>query len=331
MMRWFLRAALFALCLAALPVKTPAPLVYRPGEGWSWEPIGGGKWTRQRAKDQLDVAQAAFEAKDFRVAGLAARRTVRTWPLSDYAPQAQFLVARTMEERGKDAEAFKAYQELLQKYPKIENYDEVLQRQFAIANKYLAGKYFRFLKVFPYRSPEKTAELYDKVVKNGPYSSVAPEAQMNIGAAHLQGWTPDHDLAVKAYERAADRYHHQKQVAADALFKAADTYLKQAKRAEYDQSISGKAIATYTDFMTLYPEDPRVAEAQATIVNLRTEQARGSYTIARYYEKKKRWDGALIYYNESVLKDPNSPYAQEARERIEEIKARQVAQAASGN
>src|SRR5688500_15523386 len=155
MMRWFLRGAIFVFCLAALPIKTPAPLVYRPGEGWSWEPIGGAKWTRQRAKDQLDVAQAAFDEKNFKIANLAARRTVRTWPLSDYAPQAQFLLARTLEERGKDAEAFKAYQELLQKYPKIDNYDEVLQRQFAIANKYLAGKYFRFLKFIPYRSPEK--------------------------------------------------------------------------------------------------------------------------------------------------------------------------------
>jgi outer membrane protein assembly factor BamD len=328
MMRWFLRAALLGFCLAVLPFKTPAPVVYRPGEGWSWEPIGGGKWFRTRAKDQLDVAQEAFDQKNFGLAQKAARRTVRTWPFSDYAPQAQFLLARTYEEKGNLQKAFKAYQALLQKYPKVDMYEEVLQREFAIANKYLGGKFYKFLIIFPYRSSEKTAGLFEDVVKGGPYSSVAPQAQMSVGAAHEKG--RDYAAAVKAYERAADRYHHQKPVAAEALYKAGQAYLKQAKTAEYDQSIAGKAIATFTDFMTLYPDDPRVAECQKIITSLRTEQSRGNFSIARYYEKKKRWDGALIYYNESVSRDPKSPYADEARQKIELLKARKVAQAASG-
>lgn len=327
MMRWFLRAALVAFCLAALPYKTPAPIVYRPGEGWSWEPVGGTKWTRTRAKEQLDVAKEAFDKKQFRLAQKAARRTVRVWPFSDYAPEAQFLVARTFEERGNAQRAFKAYQQLLQKYPKIDLYDEVLQREYAIANQYLNGKWFKFLVVIPYRSWEKTAVLFEDVVKGGPYSEIAPQAQMKVGAA--QEKARDYAAAVKAYERAADRYHHKKTVAAEATFKAGQAYLKQAGTAEYDQSISGKAIATFTDFMTLYPEDPRAADCQKIITGLRTEQARGNYSIARYYEKRKRWDGALIYYNESVSRDPNSPYAPEARQKIEEIKARKVAQAAS--
>ncbi len=331
MMRWFVRAALLVLCLGVLPVKTPAPLVYRPGEGWSWEPVGGGKWTRQRAKDQLDVAQESFDKKDYRTAKLAARRTVRTWPLSDYAPQAQFMLARTLEETGDDQKAFKAYQDLLAKYPKIDNYDEVLQRQFAIANKYLAGKWYKFY-FLPYKSADKTAGLFEKVVKNGPYSSVGPKSQMNIGEAHEnpKGVIHDYPAAVKAYERAADRYHGQKDVAANALYKVGQTYLKQAKTAEYDQSIAGKAIAAFNDFMTLYPDDPRVAECQKTINELHTEQSRGNFSIAKYYEKKHRWDGALIYYNEAVAKDQNSKYADEARRRIESIQARKIAQAVSG-
>ena len=44
-----------------------------------------------------------------------------------------------------------------------------------------------------------------------------------------------------------DVYHEQKQVAADALYRAAEAYYKQAKTAEYDQSVSGKAIATFSD------------------------------------------------------------------------------------
>src|SRR3954467_5784118 len=108
-----LRLSLCVSALLLLAINTPAPLVYRAGEGWSYEPVGGGKWTRTRAKDQLEVAQQAFDAKNYGMGLKAARRTVKVWPLSDYAPQAQYLVGRCLEAEKKDEDAFKAYQALL--------------------------------------------------------------------------------------------------------------------------------------------------------------------------------------------------------------------------
>lgn len=321
MIRWTLRFLLCALCLMCLTVNTPAPLIYRAGEGWSYESVGGAKWRKTRAKDQLEAAQQAFDKKDYRTALKAARRTVRTWPLSDYAPQAQYLVGRAYEARGMDEKAFKEYQKAMEKYPKIENYQEIVNRQFVIANRFLAGQWFKLWGYIPFfPSMDKTSDMYEKIIKNGPYSDVAPKAQMNIGAAREK--QHNFPLAVKAYERAADRYHDQKQVAADALYKAALAYNKQAKTAEYDQSVAGQAIATFNDFITLYPEDGRVPEAQQTIATLKTEQAHGSYQVARFYEKKKKWDGALVYYNEVLIHDPNSKYADEAKQRIDAIKKR---------
>lgn len=265
------------------------------------------------------MAQEAFDKKNFSLAYKAARRTVRVWPLSDYAPPAQYLMAKCLEARGKDEKAFKAYQALLEKYPKSVNYEEVLQRQYEIANRYLDGKRFRlwgYIPLFP--SMEKTSEMYEKVIKNGPYSEVAPQAQLNIGAARVK--QSNYPQAVKAYEKAADVYHEQQTVAADALFKAAEAYNKQAKTAEYDQSVAGKAIGAYSDFIALYPEDPRVKEAQEAIDSLRAEQARGALKIAQFYESKKRWDGALVYYNEVLVVDPNSTYSEDAKKRIDAIK-----------
>jgi outer membrane protein assembly factor BamD (BamD/ComL family) len=316
---------LILACLLAFPLRSPAPLIYRPGEGWSYEPVGGeGKWQRARAKEQLDVAQAAFDKKDYSLALKAAKRVVKVWPLSDYAPHAQYLVGRCYEAKGNDEKAFNEYQKVLEKQPKIASYEEVLQRQYGIANKYLAGKWFKlwgYIPIFP--SMEKTADMYDKVVKNGPFSDVGPQAQMKIGTAReKQG---NYSLAAKAYETAADRYHDRPTVASEALYREGLAYQKQAQTAEYDQSTAGQAIAIFTDFMTLYPNDNRVARAQKVIAALKTEQARGSFEIAKFYEKYKRWAGALVYYNEVVLQDANSPYAAEARQRIDALK-QQIAQ-----
>src|SRR5262245_21020544 len=195
------------LVLLGFPFSAPAPLIYRPGEGWTYESVGGeGKWQRARAKEQLEVAQTAFDQKDYSLGLKAARRVVRVWPLSDYAPQAQYLVGRCLEAEGKDEQAFKDYQTVLEKQPKIPNYEEIVQRQYEIANKYLAGKWFKLWGVIPiFSSMEKTSEMYDKIVRNGPYSDVAPQAQLKIGAAREK--QKNFALAAKAYETAADRYH----------------------------------------------------------------------------------------------------------------------------
>src|SRR5258708_25864321 len=115
---------LIALAWAALPFTAPAPLIYRPGEGWTYEPVGGeGKWQMPRAKDQLEVAQAAFDKQAYSLALKAARRVVRVWPLSDYAPQAQYLVGRCYQADGDDQPAFTDYQKVIEKHPKIPHYE----------------------------------------------------------------------------------------------------------------------------------------------------------------------------------------------------------------
>ena len=323
-MKSFVRFAVGAVLLLAFAERSPAPLIFTPGEGWRYEKVGGGgSWVRARAKDQLDVAQQAFDSKDYSTALKASRRTVNVWPFSDYAPQAQYLLGRCHEAKFQDEAAFKAYQKLIERYPKITNYEEVIARQMAIANRYLGGQWFRVLNLIPlYPSMDKTIKLYDQVIKNGPYSEVAPQAQINIGTANENKFVSDYPEAVRAYERAADRYPDRKE-GVDALYLAGDSYFKQAKKAEYDQSIAAQSIATFTDFSTLHPADKRVPEAQKKIDALKTEQARGAYDIARYYERHNKIPGALIYYNEVLLKDPNSKFAEEARLRIDALKKKQ--------
>lgn len=301
----------------AWPLRCYAPLVYRAGEGWVYEtPGGGGGWQRGRAEDQYNVARQAYDSRRFKLATKAARRTVARWPRSDFAAQAQFLLGLCYEARKWDEKAFKEFQKAIERYPKSAKYDETLDRQFAIAKRFLNGQWFKLWGVIPFfPSMEKTADMLAKIVRNGPYSKVGPDAQMAIGTAREK--QKDYALAVKAYERAADTYHDDPKLAAEAVYRAAKAHEKQAKTADYDQSAAGQAIATYTDFIALYPNDPRVGEAQKTILTLRTEQARGAYRIAQFYDKKRRWDGARVYYNEVVSKDPNSEYAALARKRLE--------------
>jgi outer membrane protein assembly factor BamD len=325
MNRWHIRVFLVGLALLLFPFRAPAPLVFRPGEGWTYEsPSGkGGEWRKLRAKDQLDVAQAAFDKKDYKLAMKAAVRVVTVWPLSDSAPQAQYLTGRCYEQRKQDEKAFKAYDQLLGKYPKMQNAPEIQERQFNIANRFLAGewiKLFGYIPFFP--SMDKAAEMYGDIVKFGPYGPYGPRAQMSIGAAREK--QKDYQLAVKAYEVAADRYAAQPEIAANALYSAALAYTKLAHKADYDQSAAAQAISSFKDFETLYPNDGRLPKAHEIIATLNLEKARGNFSIAQFYEKSKHWEGAKIYYNQVVFDVPDAPLAEQARQRLEAIQTRQT-------
>ncbi len=304
-----------------------APFIYTPGEGWSYETPGqAGKWQRDTAKEQLEAARKAYQEKDYKNAVKAAGRVIRKWPLSDYTPEAQYLTGLAHESNQRDEKAFRAYQTLVAKYPKYDKYDEVLQRQFNIANKFLGGQRFRLWGLFPlFRSMDKTSEMYRKLIQNGPYSDVAAQAQIRIGTAHEK--KKNFAAAVVAYEIAADKYAAKKEIAAEALYRAGTALLKEAKDAEYDQSVAKQAIETFSDFIAFHSDDERIPQAEQGIRQLRVEQARGSLQIARFYDKKKQRQGALTYYNDVIdifsrlLNDTEHKYAVEARERIAQLKA----------
>ena len=149
---------------------------------------------------------------------------------------------------------------------------------------------------------------------------------MHIGAAREK--QKDYPEAVNAYATAADRYFNQPAIAADALYREGVAYQKQAATAEYDQGTAAQAIAAYTDFKTLFPNDPRVPDADQAITILKSQQVAGNFKIAQFYEQNKvlnaaqRRDGALVYYNQVLQLDPNSPYAAQARQRIAQLNPR---------
>src|SRR5258708_13307167 len=124
-----------AVFLLLSPRRRPAPLIYTPGGGWRYEQAGTtSSWHRTRAKDQLELAQAAFDQKDYGLAFKAARRTVLQWPFSDYAPKAQYLIGRCHEATQQDEKAFKAYQTLTEPYPTVETSAQAIHPHFPLPN-----------------------------------------------------------------------------------------------------------------------------------------------------------------------------------------------------
>jgi outer membrane protein assembly factor BamD len=311
-----LRALLLALMALALAQSVAmASLVWRPGEGWSDE--SGGDVSASSSRDQLEAAHK-LEAQGQRDDAMKAYKSLlRRWPLSFFAPEAQFRVGKIEEDEAEYPDAFKSFQTMVKKYPSSDYFEQALGEQYRIANLYLAGEPQKIWKIPVGPSMDKTVDMYQQIIKNAPYGTYAPQSEFKIGLAREQ--QRKYTDAVDAYQKVLDDYPTSA-VAADAQYQIGYAWMRAASSANYDQSAAQKAIEAYQDFLVRYPNSDKAAQAQDNIQNLGKEQTQGAYNIAKFYEHQHDTRAAYIYYNEVVREDPNGAQAQLAKKRIQELR-----------
>jgi outer membrane protein assembly factor BamD len=295
-----------------LPIDCPAPLIWRPGEGWSYE--REGVTTANTPQEQLDLAKKLEAKKDYKNALAGYRRLIRRWPSAASAQEARLGLAECLSGTRYYYKAYKAYQELIQKNPNSPYFDTAIQREFEIANLFLAGeKHKMWPGIVRLPALDKTLEIYEQLVKNGPYSKVGPDSQYRIGLCYEK--QKDNLSAVHAFQKVLERYP-QNPLAEEAQFQIAWAYKQEAKRAEYDQNAANEAIAAFNDFLIRYPRSDKVQNADKTLADLKFEQSKGLFNIGRFYEKNRAYKSALIYYNAAIEQDPKSEWASQAEKKV---------------
>lgn len=308
--------------LVVVPVAQ-AGLVWRPGEGWSDE--SGGDVSASSSRDQLEMAHK-LEAQGQRDDALKAyKNLLRRWPLSFFAPEAQFRIGKIMEDEADFYNAFQAFQKMVQKYPSSTYFEEALGEEYRIANLYLAGEPQRIWKIPVGPSMEKTVEMYNRIIKNAPYGTYSPDCQFKIGLANEK--QRKYTDAVDAYQKVLDNYPGSP-IASNAQYQIGYAWMRASTNGDYDQGAAKKAVDAFQDYLVRYPNSDKAAQAQENIQRLGQKQTQGAYNIAKFYETQHDSRAAFIYYNEVVREDPNSPQAQQAKKRIQEL--RPIVQAMPG-
>lgn len=319
------RRIVLLLCLIgvfclALPTNCPAPLIWTKGEGWSYERAGAG--TANNPTEALALGRKYQQAKDYNHAVSTYRRLIKKWPTSSATQDARMGLAESLVGLGYLYKGYKEYQNLIEKNPDSPYFNTALERQFEIGSRFLAGEKLKVWRFRLFSGLSKSVEIFEQVVKNGPYSSVGPVSQFRIGIAYEK--QQDYLSAVHAYEKLLERYPHDP-YAEQAQFQIGWAYWKESTRADYDQNNANQAIAAFSDFLLRYPATRMSARAEELRAELRQEQSRGLYQIGMFYEKRKNYKAALIYYNDVIEQNPKSDWANTAQGKITAVVARQKA------
>jgi outer membrane protein assembly factor BamD len=293
------------------PVNCPAPLVWRRGEGWSYESTGV-TWGNT-PKEQLDICRQLQNKGDYGSAASGYRRLLKRWPTSMFAAEARLGLAECYTARGYHYKAFRECQNLVTRHPGSDLFDKAIRYQFEAGNLFMAGERDKAMGIRTFPSYEKAIEIFQQVLKNAPFSEVGPPSQFHIGLTYEK--QKEYVMAVNAYEKLLERYPRH-ELAEVAQFQIGLAYRKQAARAEYDQNAANQAIAAFTEYIVRYPSNEKAALAEQYRGALKSDQSRGLFEIGHYYEKRRNATAALIYYNEVLEQNPQSEWAERAQAKI---------------
>jgi outer membrane protein assembly factor BamD len=306
------------LALLSFPHRSPAPIIYREGEGFNVGDLSDIE-IKKNAEEQFKLAERYEAAGDYKRAGASYRLVVRRFPRSDIAVRAQFKSGQMLENDGKLQRAFNEYQALIQKYPRSPDFETALQAQYNIAKAYLDGKRVDIYGVPTLPSMTKAQEMFKKIVTNAPYSRIAPLAQYGIGQALEKSGSIT--ATVNAYQQVVDRYPSS-DVAPNAMYQIGYVYFQASRQTGYDQTAAVRAQEAYEDFLLRYPNSEKVPQAQDNLKTLQSRKTENSYTIAKFYDKQKNYKAAYVYYNEVVQQQPDSPEAEKAKQRMDQIRSK---------
>ncbi|HEY0789801.1 MAG TPA: outer membrane protein assembly factor BamD [Chthoniobacterales bacterium] len=306
------------IVLFGFPSRSPAPIIYREGEGFSSGELADIE-IKKNAQEQYSLGERYEEQEDYKRAGASYRLVVRRFPRSDVAIRAQFKSGQMFERTGDLPRAFNEYQTLVEKYPGSPDFEPALQAEYNIAKAYLDGKRVTLYGVPTLPSMARAQQMFEKIVRSGPYSRYAPLAQYGIGEALEK--TGVINASVNAYQQVVDRYPNS-DVAANAMYQIGYVYLNASRQVGYDQTAAVRSQEAFEDFLMKYPNSDKAPQARDNLKTLQGRKTADAYTIARFYDRQKNYRAAYTYYNEVVQQQPDSGQADRAKERMDQLRTR---------
>jgi len=306
---------LFSAWAGAFSQQSSAALVYRSGEGWTSE-TEGEQPVESTASAQLHKAQNLEVSGNLKEALKAYSKLVRKFPTSGVAPKSLLKVGELSEQLGEYEKAFDAYGKYLTTYPRAEDFDRAVEAQFNIAKRFLEGERRQLFGVKTFASMERAEKMFEDILKNAPYSKFAPLCQFNLGQANEK--QKKYTEAVVAYRDLTQKYPGDS-LAVDAQYQIGYVYLKQSKESN-DPADRSRARDAFEDFIARYPNNEKISQAKDDLKSLAEHDTKSLLAIAKYYDKKKSYQSAVIYYNEVIKQSPGTPESDIAKKRIETLK-----------
>lgn len=268
---------------------------------------------KETPQEQYDYALEFYKKKDFKEASGQLRLLLKKYPGAQVAPEAQYRLGVIYEEMGDYLKAFRAYRDLLERYPQTERMSDVVKREFRIGNVFLSGRRAKMMGFAVLPSGPRAIEVFKHITEVAPYSDFGDRAQFHLGLAYKK--TNQFEEAIQAFQTLIDQ-HPESKLVPQARFQIADTSYLQSVVATRDQRVVDRASKEIERFLAQYPDSSVSDKAARLRQEIDEKNAEKNYRIALFYEKENFLDSAFIYYRDVAERYPQTRWGPKAKERL---------------
>ncbi len=226
--------------------------------------------------------------------------------------------------KNKYGKALVKYEKLLKNYPGSEFADAAMQREYDIAQAYLAGRKKVVLGFIRLSGYAEGVEIMEKVSDRagidepngvGLNAAIAVAEHYERTEHYLEGYLKWSEIA---------SYWETGPVGKRAIYRMAeDNFLaynlhKPAERYRFDASKLTTAKTYYERFLALYPTEAAQNDVPAKITQIDEDMAYKQFKIGEYYRRIGKDRAAYLYFDMVVRNWPKTEAAEMARQAIAE-------------
>jgi outer membrane protein assembly factor BamD len=318
-MQQVIRALLvLAITLFLLPEPGIGSIIFKPGEKAKYVPPGEEELSGDAA-ELYQIGQKAEKDGNLKRAIRAYKSLVKRHPKDALAPTALYRAAQLQEQTREYTPAADSYLQLVERYPSSAHFDDAIEGQFRVGEIYLNGKKLKVLGIPVASALDRAVTIFANVVRTAPYGRYTARAQFDIGLAREKQGA--NDAAIQAYQAVVDKFPNEP-IAADAQYQIGYIWFTAERLGTNDAAATANAKTAFQDFLFHYPKSEKAAQARKNLDMLEHKQTNNSFKVAKFYDKQKYYRAAVIYYNEVIRQQPGSQESNEAKKRIDQLRAK---------
>ncbi|MEY3032867.1 MAG: hypothetical protein RLZZ622_1342 [Planctomycetota bacterium] len=281
------------------------------------------------AKQTFDEADDLFQQKEYAKALKRYRKVIDRWPDSALEEDALWQSAECLFFTDQYPKAEDEYDGLVKKYPNTRYLDRIAQRQFVIAQYWLALDEKRHLPLLVPNVIDRSRPLFDTrgramkayehVRLNDPRGPLADDSLMAEANAHFlsREWL-DADYF---YSLLRTEYPDSEFLMPAHLF-ALQAKLKAYQGPTYEGGMLDEAEILADQILVQFPDQLSTEEEQRVVrsrAEIAAQQALRHWKRAEFYKKGNHYTSARIYYALIARDYPKTMLAQQSRDRLEEL------------
>ncbi len=304
--------------LFLLPEPGVGSVVFQPGKKAKFV-APGEEEISGNAAELFQIGQTAEKEGNIKRAIKAYKSLVKRHPKDALAPSALYRSAQLQEQVHNYTPAAEAFLQLVERYPSSPNFEPAIEAQFRIGEIYLNGKKLKVLGIPIASALDRAVTIFANVVRTAPYGKYTARAQFDIGLAREKQGA--NDAALQAYQAVVDKFPNEP-IAVDAQYQIGYIWFTASQTGTKDAAAASNAKTGFQDFLFHYPKSEKAAQARANLEILEHKQTANSYKVAKFYDKQKYYRAAVIYYNEVIRQQPGSEESNEAKKRIDQLRAK---------